>query len=80
MCIHLCVPHTLLSESSVYDVWFVPQHAIGGRVTVVQACMPTIGPGALKNRDVNPPATKKVRCMLCVQYFTIHVRVSHTQH
>ena len=36
------------------------QHSIGGRVTVIQTCLPTTGPGALKNRDVNPPATKKV--------------------
>ncbi|CAI8053137.1 Protein transport protein Sec24B [Geodia barretti] len=34
-------------------------HSIGGRVTVIQTCLPTTGPGALKNRDVNPPATKK---------------------
>ena len=36
------------------------QHSIGGRVTVVQSCLPNVGPGALKNRDVTPSATKKV--------------------
>ena len=32
-------------------------------MTVILSCLPDVGPGALKKRDVNPSATKKVRYM-----------------
>ena len=58
----------------------VVQHSIGGRVTVVQTCLPTLGPGALKNRDINPPATKKVYTRhTALSYLEdIYIRLFHT--
>ena len=37
-------------------------------MTVIQCSLPTLGPGALKIRDVTPSATKKV----CTVLYIIH--------
>ena len=35
----------------------------GGRVTVMQTCLPTVGPGALENREVSGDSGK-VNCFI----------------
>ena len=70
VCICICVLasiyHCMMCLCYCTYVHVVPtachsQHPIGGRVTVLQTSIPNVGPGALKDRDVSPSATKIVR-------------------
>ena len=57
---------------SYYDILL--QHPTGGRVTVLQTVLPTVGPGALESREDSNQRTSKV-----LEVTSIFVQNSHSE-